>query len=164
MCRLWNENRWWIQGRTPTHTYILTLCFVLFLLMFGNHARCQWHFVYRLIVSDTNAKHIKNMEHLHEANRYAQWSEQDRRSKLPPITEEQRQQIYEYLSMVQQHGLTKSLAAATAQASAEEDSTTSPQCPVVTSTHHYHNNTAPTPRSWRTQRCLFFLLTLPTTT
>ena len=96
--------------------------------------KCQ--FVYRLIVSDTNAKHIQNMEHLHEANRYAQWSEQDRRSKLPPITEEQRQQIYDYLSVVQQHGLTKSLAAATAQASAEGDgtrtatSTTSPKCPV----------------------------------
>jgi hypothetical protein len=49
------------------------------------------------------------MQHLQEANTYAIWSEQDRASKLPVLTQEQRQQIHEYLQIVQEHGLTKSI-------------------------------------------------------
>ena len=89
----------------------------------------------RLIVSDANAKHVKNMEHLHEANKFAQWSEQDRLSKLPSITPEQRQQIHQYLSIVQQHGLSKSVAQAQEQEGSNENVTTNAQCPILSNNH-----------------------------
>ena len=81
------------------------------------------------------------MEHLKEANRYAQWSEQDRLSKLPTITPEQRQQIHDYLSIVQQHGLSKSIAAQEQSNDGGDvgntnDVTTNSTCPVLSTNHH----------------------------
>lgn len=72
------------------------------------------------------------MEHLREANAYAQWSEQDRLSKLPPITPEQRQQIKQYLSIIEQHGFTKSFAAhEQTQQESEANLNKSHKCPVL---------------------------------
>ena len=84
-----------------------------------------------MIVSDANAKHMKNMEHLQEANAYAQWSEQDRLSKLPSITPEQRQQIQQYLSIIEQHGYSKSVAAHERQQQKGDDGNSNDKCPVL---------------------------------
>ena len=90
-----------------------------------------------MIVSDANAKHLKNMEHLHEANAYAQWSEQDRLSKLPSITPEQRQQIQQYLSIIEQHGFSKSVAAQQGQqekGDGDSNDVTNAKCPILSNT------------------------------
>jgi hypothetical protein len=104
----------------------------------------------RLIVSDANAKHVKNMEHLHEAKTYAQWSEQDRLSKLPSITPEQRAQIHQYLSMVQQHGFSKSVAAheqqekdASGGGSSNSATITNQTCPILNTNHKASPTTRP---------------------
>jgi hypothetical protein len=95
-----------------------------------------------MIVSDTSAQHLKNMEHLHAANQYAQWSEQDRMSKLPAITPEQRQQIYDYLAIVQQHGFSQSVAAHQQQQQEQGNldennlsTTLNSQCPIASVNH-----------------------------
>jgi hypothetical protein len=94
-----------------------------------------------LIIADLNATQIQNMKHLEEANEYARWSERDRASKLPTITEEQRQQIRQYLLLVQEHGFTKSFAATNGN---EAFSGNSSNCPILATTAKQHPYT---PRS-----------------
>lgn len=82
----------------------------------------------RMIVSDANSKQKESIGHLREANIYAKWSEEDRQSKLPTITPEQRQQIHQYLSIIQQHGLSKSM---TSQQGNSQEDISNPKCPVL---------------------------------
>jgi hypothetical protein len=57
------------------------------------------------MVNDAERKHHQGMSHLHEAHNYAEWSRQDRESRIPPLTVEQRQQMRNYLHLVEQHGI-----------------------------------------------------------
>ena len=81
-----------------------------------------------MIVSDANSKHKESIGHLQEANTYAKWSEEDRLSKLPTITPEQRQQIHQYLSIIQQHGMSKTMAS---QQGRSKEDISDPKCPVL---------------------------------
>jgi hypothetical protein len=52
------------------------------------------------------------LKHLQEAKEFAEWSKKDREARLPKLTPEQREQMREYLKIVQQHGLTKGMEGA----------------------------------------------------
>jgi hypothetical protein len=64
------------------------------------------------MVRDANKKHEDGIHHLQEANEFALWSENDRRQRLPAITAEQREQIQQYLAIIQQHALHESIQTA----------------------------------------------------
>jgi hypothetical protein len=64
------------------------------------------------MVRDANKKHEDGIHHLQEANEFALWSENDRRQRLPAITAEQREQIQQYLAILQEHALHESIQTA----------------------------------------------------
>jgi hypothetical protein len=66
----------------------------------------------RIMVRDANKKHEDGIHHLQEANEFALWSENDRRQRLPAITAEQREQIQQYLAILQEHALHESIQTA----------------------------------------------------
>ena len=45
------------------------------------------------------------MEHLREAKEFSEWSKKDRESRLPQLTKEQREQMRQYLKLVDKNGL-----------------------------------------------------------
>ena len=45
------------------------------------------------------------MERLREAKEFSEWSKNDRESRLPQLTKEQREQMRQYLKIVDKHGL-----------------------------------------------------------
>jgi hypothetical protein len=47
------------------------------------------------------------LERLREAKEFAEWSRKDREKRLPPLTDEQQEQLREYLNIVSKHGLRK---------------------------------------------------------
>lgn len=53
-----------------------------------------------MIVGGMEKNHVSAKKHLADARDFAQWSEKDRHSRLPPLTEEQKAQLQEYLDMV----------------------------------------------------------------
>ena len=52
---------------------------------------------------------MDGMERLREARQFAEWSKKDREARLPKITDEQREQLRNYLQLVEQHGVKKAL-------------------------------------------------------
>jgi hypothetical protein len=58
-----------------------------------------------LVVSDSDKQQLERLGHLREAGEFAEWSRRDRESKLPPLTDEQREQMQQYLRLVERHGL-----------------------------------------------------------
>ena len=46
------------------------------------------------------ANHLAAMKKLEESQAFARWAEQDRRERVPPLTDEQRRQLQEYLDLV----------------------------------------------------------------
>lgn len=64
----------------------------------------------KLIVDDQRRMHSEGMGHLQEARQFAKWSDQDRKSRLPELTDEQREQLHAYLKLVQRHGLNKAFS------------------------------------------------------
>lgn len=73
------------------------------------------------MVDDTARRHQDALARLREAEEFAKWSKQDREKRLPPLTPEQREQMREYLKIVQQHGLSKGF----------EDTNQCVGCPVM---------------------------------
>jgi hypothetical protein len=61
------------------------------------------------MVRDADRQHEQGRQHLQEAHQFAAWSAQDRQQRLPPLTAEQRQQVHDYLLLLEQHGWHKSL-------------------------------------------------------
>jgi hypothetical protein len=59
------------------------------------------------VVSDSDKQQQERLGHLREAGEFAEWSRRDRESRLPPLTDEQREQMQQYLRLVEQHGLRK---------------------------------------------------------
>jgi hypothetical protein len=59
----------------------------------------------RLIVSDTQRRQEEGLERLREAREFAEWSRKDREAKLPPLTEEEQEQLRAYLRLVESHGM-----------------------------------------------------------
>lgn len=59
-----------------------------------------------MIISDSDRQQREGLERLQEARDFAHWSKKDRESKLPKLTEEQRQQMRNYLQLVEEHGWT----------------------------------------------------------
>jgi hypothetical protein len=53
-----------------------------------------------LVVDGMAKNHLEAKKHLANAKAFAQWSEKDRHSRLPPLTEAQRAQLREYLDLV----------------------------------------------------------------
>jgi hypothetical protein len=101
------------------------------------------------MVRDANKKHEDGIHHLQEANEFALWSENDRRKRLPAITAEQREQIQQYLAIIQQHALHESIQ------TAMKDSTVRPNTtPVQSSSSIGTTTTDGTPnRSTTYDRC-----------
>ncbi|GKY95093.1 hypothetical protein MPSEU_000473300 [Mayamaea pseudoterrestris] len=68
-----------------------------------------WYFNFsrKLIVNDSDRQQREGLERLQEARQFAKWSKNDRESRLPQLTAEQRQQMKSYLEIVEQHGLAK---------------------------------------------------------
>jgi hypothetical protein len=62
-----------------------------------------------MIVADTERLHQDGLERLAEAKAFSKWSRKDRESRLPPLTPEQKEQMGQYLRLVEAHGWTKSL-------------------------------------------------------
>lgn len=62
-----------------------------------------------LIVKDTERQQQESYAHLEEAQQFAQWSQHDRESRLPPLTPEQQAQMGQYLRLVEAHGWNKAL-------------------------------------------------------
>jgi hypothetical protein len=58
-----------------------------------------------LVVSDSDKQQLERLGHLREAGEFAEWSRRDRESKLPPLTDEQHEQMQLYLRLVERHGL-----------------------------------------------------------
>lgn len=58
-------------------------------------------------MDDAERRQQECLEHLQEAYDYAEWSKKDREARLPDLTSAQREQMRQYLTMVQQHGLSK---------------------------------------------------------
>lgn len=59
------------------------------------------------MVEDSNRIQRDGLERLREAREFAEWSKKDRESRLPKLTEDQRDQMREYLKVIEQHGLAK---------------------------------------------------------
>jgi hypothetical protein len=59
------------------------------------------------MVSDSNRQQEEAKKHLQEAHEFAKWSKNDRESRLPKLTDEQRNQVKEYLALVEQHSIKK---------------------------------------------------------
>jgi transposase len=59
------------------------------------------------MVDDTARQHQIALGQLREAEEYAKWSKKDREERLPPLTPEQREQMREFLKIVDQYGLKK---------------------------------------------------------
>lgn len=59
-----------------------------------------FHFSRGLLVENMDRTHLEARKHLLEARKYAEWSEKDRQSRLPPLTAEQREQLQAYLDLV----------------------------------------------------------------
>jgi hypothetical protein len=76
------------------------------------------------MVRDANKKHEDGIHHLQEANEFAVWSENDRRQRLPAITAEQREQIQQYLAIIQQHALHESIQTAMNDSTVRPNTTT----------------------------------------
>jgi len=53
-----------------------------------------------MILDGMEKKHLKAKEHLREARNFAKWSENDRKERLPPLTNEQRKQLQSYLDLI----------------------------------------------------------------
>jgi hypothetical protein len=62
-------------------------------------------------MSNVDRKNQEGLSRLKEAKEYAEWSRNDRESKVPPLTIEQREQLRNYLSIVEEHGLKHAFAA-----------------------------------------------------
>lgn len=58
-------------------------------------------------MEDSNRSHKDGVERLKEAKDYSIWSRKDREKRLPELTDEQRDQMREYLKLIQMHGLNK---------------------------------------------------------
>jgi len=61
----------------------------------------------RLLVDDHQRKEKEGLDRLAEAREFAKWSKKDRESRLPPLTEEQKEQMRNYLKIVERHGLSQ---------------------------------------------------------
>lgn len=59
------------------------------------------------MVGDSQRQHQEGLERLKEAKEFAAWSKADREARLPKLTNEQREQMREYLQLVEHHGITK---------------------------------------------------------
>ena len=57
------------------------------------------------MVEDAQRKHLDSLERLREAREFAEWSKKDREARLPELTDEQREQMQQYLRVVNQHGM-----------------------------------------------------------
>ena len=55
-------------------------------------------------MADTERQQRDGYARLEEAKSFAKWSEQDRESRLPPLTPEQERQMVQYLRLVEAHG------------------------------------------------------------
>jgi hypothetical protein len=68
-----------------------------------------WYFNFsrQLIVNDSDRQQRDGLERLQEARQFAEWSKNDRESRLPKLTTEQRQQMRRYLELVEEHGLAR---------------------------------------------------------
>ena len=60
-----------------------------------------------MIVQDSDRQQRDGLERLQEAREFAEWSKQDRESRLPKLTDEQREQMRSYLQIVEEHGLAR---------------------------------------------------------
>lgn len=57
------------------------------------------------MVSDHQRKQEEGLERLREAGEFAEWSRKDRESRVPPLTAEEREQLRDYLRLVERHGM-----------------------------------------------------------
>jgi hypothetical protein len=55
--------------------------------------------------SDYTRKHKEATKHLQEAEEFAKWAKQDRKSRVPQLKDDQRNQLKEYLQLVEQHSI-----------------------------------------------------------
>lgn len=53
-----------------------------------------------LLVDHMDRRHIAATEHLSKARKFAQVKAKDREERLPPLTDEQREQLREYLRLL----------------------------------------------------------------
>jgi len=61
------------------------------------------------MVDDTRRQQQEGQKHLQEAREFAEWSHKDQQARLPKLTPEQEQQMFQYLQLVEQHGWDKSI-------------------------------------------------------
>jgi hypothetical protein len=62
----------------------------------------SYYFYYSrgVIIEDMDRTHLKATKNLNEAREFAEWSTKDRESRLPPLTEEQKKQLQNYLTLM----------------------------------------------------------------
>lgn len=63
------------------------------------------------MVEDAKRRHEDGLQRLEEARAFSAWSESQRESKLPKLTEEQQEQLQQYLRLVEEHGWNRSMEA-----------------------------------------------------
>lgn len=103
-----------------------------------------FNFSRKLIVGDSKRQEQKGIEHLREAREFAAWSKKDRESRLPQLTEEQREQMRQYLLIVERHGMSKAFAAH-AQGGGSEGDKDCPGCPVLNQARRVASTLAQSP-------------------
>ena len=54
-------------------------------------------------------QHQDGLERLRQGREFAEWSRKDQEARLPKLTDEQQEQMRQYLRLVNQHGLSKIL-------------------------------------------------------
>jgi len=91
-----------------THPTIYMYCEMMIQLAYFRLSR-------NLINDDVKRTHQDGVERLREAREFAEWSRKDREARLPKLTDEQRQQMQQYLQIVGQHGLSKTFSDAAAK-------------------------------------------------
>lgn len=85
--------------------------FLEFALTF-NASRSQFiHLSNSKLTEDADRKTAEGMERLKEAREFAKWSKQQREKQMPTLTEEQNQQLANYLRLIEDHGWNKSMKA-----------------------------------------------------
>lgn len=81
------------------------------------------------MVDDTARKHKEGLQHLRQAQEFAEWSHKDRQERLPKLTDEQKTQMMQYITLVQQHGMSKSFDANAQSGVSKEEACVG--CPVM---------------------------------
>eukprot|EP00542_Grammatophora_oceanica_P016184 CAMPEP_0194046638 /NCGR_PEP_ID=MMETSP0009_2-20130614/22048_1 /TAXON_ID=210454 /ORGANISM="Grammatophora oceanica, Strain CCMP 410" /LENGTH=98 /DNA_ID=CAMNT_0038692009 /DNA_START=137 /DNA_END=433 /DNA_ORIENTATION=- len=62
-----------------------------------------FYYARQLMIEDLKDIHLDATKNLREAQAFSSWSQENRQSRVPPLTDQQKQELQEYLALVAEH-------------------------------------------------------------